>query len=92
MIRSFASGYIRRSPTIPSLEVAAGGIVRRLHHAAWGAVMLKAHQLLAPFAVSDRLVRTSVHRLQVDGWLVSRRQGALVLFADFDGLRRFMNA
>jgi len=37
-----------------------------------GAVMLKGlARLLAPFAVNDRLVRTSVHRLQADGWLVS---------------------
>jgi phenylacetic acid degradation operon negative regulatory protein len=59
-----------------------------------GAVMLKGLvKLLAPFAVNDRLVRTSVHRLQVDGWLVSRRQGRLSAYSlTSDGLRRFMNA
>jgi DNA-binding transcriptional regulator PaaX len=52
-----------------------------------------AHQALAPFAVNHRLVRTSVHRLQADGWLMSRREGRLSAYSlTSDGLRRFMNA
>ena len=59
-----------------------------------GAVMLKGLiKLLAPFSVNERLVRTSVHRLQVDGWLVSKREGRLSAYSlTSDGLRRFMNA
>ena len=50
-------------------------------------------RLLAPFAVNDRLVRTNVHRLQRDGWLVSRRQGRASAYAlTPQGLRRFTNA
>lgn len=50
-------------------------------------------KLLAPFSINHRLVRTSVHRLQRDGWLVSRRQGRLSAYSlTSQGLRRFMNA
>jgi hypothetical protein len=32
-------------------------------------------QVLAPFGISERLVRTSVHRLVKDGWLESEQSG-----------------
>jgi|SoiMethySBSTD1v2_1073268.scaffolds.fasta_scaffold52571_3 phenylacetic acid degradation operon negative regulatory protein len=59
-----------------------------------GTVMLAGLiKLLVPFAINHRLVRTNVHRLQHDGWLVSRRQGRLSAYAlTPQGLRRFTNA
>jgi phenylacetic acid degradation operon negative regulatory protein len=59
-----------------------------------GIVMLKGLiKLIAPFSISPRLVRTSVHRLQVDGWLMSKREGRFSAYSlTPDGVRRFMNA
>lgn len=37
--------------------------------------------LLAPFGVTDRLLRTSVFRLAQEGWLVARRDGRRSLYA-----------
>ena len=50
-------------------------------------------KLIAPFSIGSRLVRTSVHRLQVDGWLISKREGRYSAYSlTTDGVRRFMNA
>jgi phenylacetic acid degradation operon negative regulatory protein len=38
-------------------------------------------ELLAPFGISDRLVRTSVFRLAEEGWLDARREGRRSLYA-----------
>ena len=38
-------------------------------------------ELLAPFGISDRLVRTSVFRLAEEGWLASQRSGRRSLYA-----------
>lgn len=37
-------------------------------------------RLLAPFGISDRLVRTSVYRLAEEGWLSAQRQGRRSLY------------
>ncbi|MFC5475848.1 phenylacetic acid degradation operon negative regulatory protein PaaX [Paraherbaspirillum soli] len=45
--------------------------------------------LLSPFGVSDRLVRTSVFRLAEEGWLAATREGRRSLYAlTAPGLRR----
>jgi phenylacetic acid degradation operon negative regulatory protein len=50
-------------------------------------------QLLAPFEVSERLVRTSVFRLAEEGWLASRREGRRSRYTlTPTGLRRFEHA
>jgi phenylacetic acid degradation operon negative regulatory protein len=47
-------------------------------------------QLLAPFGVNERLVRTSVFRLAADGWLEARAQGRRTRYRlTADGARRF---
>nr|WP_211452546.1 phenylacetic acid degradation operon negative regulatory protein PaaX [Collimonas antrihumi] len=38
-------------------------------------------ELLAPFGISDRLVRTSVFRLAEEGWLDAKREGRRSLYA-----------
>jgi phenylacetic acid degradation operon negative regulatory protein len=38
-------------------------------------------ELLAPFGVTDRLLRTSVFRLAQEGWLVAKRDGRRSLYA-----------
>jgi phenylacetic acid degradation operon negative regulatory protein len=49
--------------------------------------------LLAPFGISDRLVRTSVFRLAEEGWLEAARQGRRSLYAlTASGLSRFERA
>lgn len=49
--------------------------------------------LLAPFGISDRLVRTSVYRLAEEGWLQSRRQGRRSLYTLRPGAeQRFRHA
>jgi phenylacetic acid degradation operon negative regulatory protein len=49
--------------------------------------------LLAPFGISDRLVRTSVFRLAEEGWLEASRQGRRSLYTlTASGLRRFARA
>lgn len=46
-------------------------------------------ELLAPFGISDRLVRTSIFRLADEGWLEARRDGRSSLYTLTDsGLRR----
>lgn len=50
-------------------------------------------ELLTPFGISDRLVRTSVFRLVEDGWLQARREGRRSLYSlTTAGLRRFEHA
>lgn len=50
-------------------------------------------ELLAPFGVTDRLLRTSVFRLAQEGWLVARRDGRRSLYAiDGDALPRLERA
>jgi phenylacetic acid degradation operon negative regulatory protein len=49
--------------------------------------------LLAPFGISDRLVRTSVFRLAEEGWLEATREGRRSLYTlTAPGLRRFERA
>lgn len=49
--------------------------------------------LLTPFGINDRLVRTSVFRLAEDGWLEARREGRRSLYSLTPaGLRRFEQA
>lgn len=49
--------------------------------------------LLTPFGISDRLVRTSVFRLVEDGWLEARREGRRSSYSlTAAGLRRFEHA
>lgn len=50
-------------------------------------------ELLAPFGVSDRLVRTSVFRLAEEGWLNATREGRRSLYAlNASSLSRFERA
>ena len=50
-------------------------------------------ELLAPFGVSDRLVRTSVFRLAEEGWLDARREGRRSLYTlNASSLSRFEHA
>lgn len=50
-------------------------------------------ELLAPFGISDRLVRTSVFRLAEEGWLDAQRSGRRSLYAlDPAALSRFEHA
>ena len=50
-------------------------------------------ELLAPFGISDRLVRTSVFRLAEEGWLDAQRSGRRSLYAlDPRAVRRFEHA
>jgi len=49
--------------------------------------------LMAPFAISDRLVRTSVFRLTADGWLAGAAQGRRSRYRlTREGARRFHDA
>ena len=50
-------------------------------------------ELMAPFGVSDRLVRTSVFRLTEEGWLASSRNGRRSAYSiTDDALKRFGQA
>ena len=50
-------------------------------------------ELMAPFGISDRLVRTSVFRLTEEGWLASARNGRRSAYSiTDDALRRFGQA
>ena len=50
-------------------------------------------ELMAPFGVSDRLVRTSVFRLTEEGWLASSRNGRRSAYSiTDDALKRFGKA
>jgi phenylacetic acid degradation operon negative regulatory protein len=50
-------------------------------------------QLLEPFGVNERLVRTSVYRLAQEGWLAARQDGRRSLYRlTRQGLRRFEHA
>jgi phenylacetic acid degradation operon negative regulatory protein len=50
-------------------------------------------ELLTPFGISARLVRTSIFRLVEDGWLEARREGRRSLYSlTVSGLRRFEHA
>ncbi len=58
--------------------------------AAWLAGLIR---LMAPFGISDRLVRTSVFRLARDGWLVGTSRGRARRYRlTHDGARRFHDA
>lgn len=47
-------------------------------------------ELMTPFGISDRLVRTSIFRLAEEGWLEARREGRRSLYMlTGTGLRRF---
>ena len=50
-------------------------------------------ELMAPFGVSDRLVRTSIFRLSEEGWLAPSRSGRRSAYAiTDDALKRFSKA
>jgi phenylacetic acid degradation operon negative regulatory protein len=50
-------------------------------------------ELIAPFDINDRLVRTSVFRLTEEGWLESKRNGRRSLYSlTPSGSRRFQHA
>lgn len=50
-------------------------------------------RLLAPFGISDRLVRTSVYRLVEEGWLSAQRQGRRSMYTlRSSAVRRFEHA
>lgn len=59
-----------------------------------GRIWLKALvELLAPFGINERLVRTSVFRLAAEGWLEAERHGRLSAYRLTDsGWRRFHGA
>lgn len=60
-------------PRAKSLVMTLFGDAIRPHGGAlWLGSLIR---LLAPFGISDRLVRTSVFRLAEDGWLSGRREG-----------------
>lgn len=50
-------------------------------------------RLLAPFGISDRLVRTSVYRLAEEGWLSAQREGRRSMYTLHpNAVRRFEHA
>ena len=50
-------------------------------------------ELMAPFGISERLVRTSVYRLAQEGWLAARSEGRRSLYRlTSQGARRFEHA
>src|SRR5215468_10226261 len=50
-------------------------------------------RLMAPFAVNERLVRTSVYRLASEGWLAARQSGRRSLYRlTAQGARKFEHA
>src|SRR5215831_9226156 len=50
-------------------------------------------RLMAPFAVNERLVRTSVYRLATEGWLAARQSGRRSLYRlTAQGARKFEHA
>ena len=62
-----------RPPRAKSLVMTLFGDVIRPHGGKlWLGSLI---QLLAPFGISDRLVRTSVYRLAEEGWLSAQREG-----------------
>ena len=71
--------WIRRElaadpPRAPSLIITVWGDAIAPHGGAvWLAGLI---DLLAPFGINERLVRTSVFRLARDGWLAARRRSA----------------
>jgi phenylacetic acid degradation operon negative regulatory protein len=56
-----------------ALEVAGDDDLRRRDRPAWRHRLAGQIELLAPFGVNDRLLRTSVFRLAQEGWLVANR-------------------
>lgn len=54
-----------------------GDVIRPHGGALWLGSLIR---LLAPFGISDRLVRTSVFRLAEDGWLSAQREGRRSLY------------
>jgi len=81
----------REPPRAPSLIITVWGDSIAPHG---GAVMLGGLiDLLAPFGVNERLVRTSVFRLAREGWLKAKPIGRESLYRlTADGARRFRQA
>jgi len=93
-------GHVRRwirselassPPRAPSLIITIWGDAIAPHG---GAVMLTGLiELLAPFGINERRVRTSVFRLAREGWLTARAFGRRSLYRlTRDGARRFEQA
>ena len=83
---------LKRAPLrAPSLVITVWGDSIAPHG---GAVMLGGLiELLAPFGINERLVRTSVFRLAREGWLKARPIGRESLYRlTHDGARRFRQA
>lgn len=78
-------------PRAKSLVMTLFGDAIRPHGGAlWLGSLIR---LLAPFGISDRLVRTSVFRLAEDGWLSGRREGRRSLYTLRESAeRRFSRA
>jgi len=78
-------------PRAKSLVMTLFGDAIRPHGGAlWLGSLIR---LLAPFGISDRLVRTSVFRLAEDGWLSGRREGRRSIYTLRDSaVRRFTRA
>jgi phenylacetic acid degradation operon negative regulatory protein len=67
-----------------------GDVIRPHGGALWLGSLIR---LLAPFGISDRLVRTSVYRLAEEGWLGAQREGRRSLYTLKPGAaRRFERA
>lgn len=73
-LHQWSQNYLSEQPLrTKSLVMTLFGDVIRPHGGAlWLGSLI---QLLAPFGVNDRLVRTSVYRLAEEGWLSAQREG-----------------
>ncbi len=89
--RWIARELAQAPPRAPSLIITIWGDAIAPHG---GTVMLPGFiELLAPFAINERRIRTSVFRLAREGWLASRRTGRRSLYRlTDDGARRFEQA
>jgi phenylacetic acid degradation operon negative regulatory protein len=91
-LREWSDRYLQaHPPRAKSLVMTLFGDAIRPHGGAlWLGSLIR---LLAPFGISDRLVRTSVFRLAEDGWLSGRREGRRSLYTLRDtAVRRFTRA
>src|SRR5690606_27004550 len=78
-LQDWTAAYLEANPPrAKSLVMTLFGDAIRPHGGAlWLGSLIR---LLAPFGISDRLVRTSVFRLAEDGWLSGQREGRRSLY------------
>lgn len=91
-LQDWADHFLEENPPrAKSLVMTLFGDAIRPHGGAlWLGSLIR---LLAPFGISDRLVRTSVFRLAEDGWLSGRREGRRSLYTLRESAeRRFSRA